>query len=118
MLEAEHPASLRIDAGHHIFDGAILSGGVHRLENQQHCITVECAELLLLAQLMNLLSENLLILFLWLISRLHQRQPLFELALFPPRHTEIFDIYFHLDPVSPSGVLLAIEPLSVPRSRK
>ena len=48
MKEHEHTAndepaarsmrqcSPRIDAGHHVPDGAVLSGGVHRLKNQQH----------------------------------------------------------------------------------
>ena len=36
MLEAEYLAALRIDAGHHVLDGAILSGRIHRLKNQQH----------------------------------------------------------------------------------
>src|SRR5512146_1901320 len=34
-LEGVHLYSLRIDAGHHVLDGAVLSGGVHRLENKQ-----------------------------------------------------------------------------------
>ena len=29
-------AALRIDAGHHVLDGAVLAGGIHRLEDQQH----------------------------------------------------------------------------------
>ena len=40
VLEAEHLAALRIDAGHHVPDGAVLSGGVHRLKDQQHRIAV------------------------------------------------------------------------------
>ena len=40
VLEAEHLAALRIDAGHHVPDGAVLAGGVHRLEDQQHRVAV------------------------------------------------------------------------------
>ena len=35
-LERVHLAALRIDAGHHVLDGAVLAGGVHGLEDQQH----------------------------------------------------------------------------------
>ena len=31
-----HLAALRIDAGHHVLDGAVLAGRVHRLEDRQH----------------------------------------------------------------------------------
>ena len=31
-----HLAALRIDAGHHVFDDAVLAGGVHALKHQQH----------------------------------------------------------------------------------
>ena len=34
-LEREHLAALRIDAGHHVLDRAVLAGGVHRLEDEQ-----------------------------------------------------------------------------------
>ena len=34
-LECRNAASLRIDPGHHMLDGAVFSGGVHRLEDQQ-----------------------------------------------------------------------------------
>ena len=29
----ENLAALRVDAGHHVLDGAVLPGGVHRLED-------------------------------------------------------------------------------------
>ena len=35
-LERHHLAALRIDAGHHMLDGAILASGVHRLEDEEH----------------------------------------------------------------------------------
>jgi len=33
-LEGEDLAALRVDAGHDVFDGAVLASGVHRLEDQ------------------------------------------------------------------------------------
>ena len=40
LFEAEHLAALRIYAGHDVLDGAVLAGGVHRLENQQQRMAV------------------------------------------------------------------------------
>ncbi len=40
MLEAEDLAALRVDAGHHMLDGAVFAGRVHGLENQQDGIAV------------------------------------------------------------------------------
>src|ERR1700758_1914586 len=34
-LEGMHLATLRIYARHHVLDGAVFAGGIHRLENQQ-----------------------------------------------------------------------------------
>ena len=34
-LEGEDLATLRIHAGHHVLDGAVLAGGVHGLKNQE-----------------------------------------------------------------------------------
>ena len=44
MLETEDLATLRIDTGHHMFDRAILAGGIHRLKDQQHGIAVRGVE--------------------------------------------------------------------------
>ena len=61
MFEAEHLAALRIDAGHHVPDGAVLAGGVHRLKNQQHRIAVgRVVQTLQRAQLLNLFFEEFL----------------------------------------------------------
>ena len=99
MFEAEHLATLRIDARHHMPDGAVFSGGVHGLKNQQHCITVRCVlKLLVRTQFLHLLFEQLLIYFFRLINRLYLRGPLIEPDLFSRRNTEILDIYFHLEP--------------------
>jgi hypothetical protein len=40
MFEAEGLAALRIYPGHHVPDGAVLSGSVHGLENQQHGMAI------------------------------------------------------------------------------
>src|ERR1700722_2954922 len=39
-LETEHLATLRVHPRHHVPDDAILSGGIHRLENQEQCVTI------------------------------------------------------------------------------
>ena len=46
-FEREHLAALRVDAGHDVFDRAVLAGGVHRLEDQQHGPLVLGVELVL-----------------------------------------------------------------------
>ena len=46
-LEAEDLAALRVDAGHHVPDRAVLAGGVHRLEDQQQRVGVLRVELVL-----------------------------------------------------------------------
>ena len=48
MLEAEHLAALRIDPGHHVLDGAIFSGRIHRLKDQQNGMAIGRVEKLLL----------------------------------------------------------------------
>src|SRR5437867_12068794 len=40
MLKTMDLAALRIDAGHHMLDGAVFAGGIHALENNQHSIAV------------------------------------------------------------------------------
>jgi hypothetical protein len=44
-LERVHLAALRIDPRHHVLDRAVLAGGVHRLEDQQHAPLVLGVEL-------------------------------------------------------------------------
>jgi hypothetical protein len=36
LLERHHLATLRVDAGHHMLDGAILARRVHGLEDEEH----------------------------------------------------------------------------------
>jgi len=42
MFETENLAALRIDTGHHVPDGAIFSGRIHRLKDQQDGVAVGC----------------------------------------------------------------------------
>ena len=82
MLEAEDLAALRVDPGHHMPDGAVLSRRIHRLENQQDRIAVGCVvKLLLRAQLRNVLLQQFLILLLRLVHGLHVRRPFLEIDL-------------------------------------
>ena len=58
MLEAEDLATLRIDPGHHVPDGAVFSRRIHGLENQQHGMAIGRVEQLLLrAQFCDMLSK-------------------------------------------------------------
>jgi hypothetical protein len=60
MLEAEHLAALRVDPGHHVPDGAVLSRRIHRLKDQQDGVAVGRVEKLLLrAQLRDVLLQQL-----------------------------------------------------------
>src|SRR5579863_5065286 len=47
LLETVNLAACRVDARHHMANGAILSGTVHSLKNQQECIVVGCVVQLL-----------------------------------------------------------------------
>ena len=40
FLETVNLAALRIHAGHDVADGAVLAGGVHGLENEQHRVGI------------------------------------------------------------------------------
>ena len=90
VLEAEHLAALRIDARHHVADGAVLAGGVHGLKDQQQGIAVGRVEQTLQrAELLDLLWEELAVCLLRLVRRLHQRRPLLQVDLFLRRHAEV-----------------------------
>ena len=43
-LERGDLHALRVDARHHVLDGAVLAGGVHRLKDQQDAPAVLCVE--------------------------------------------------------------------------
>jgi len=44
LLKTENLAALRIDARHHVLDGAVFASGVHALKNQQHRIAIVSIE--------------------------------------------------------------------------
>ena len=97
MLEAEDLAALRIDAGHHVLDGAILPGGVHGLENQQDGVAVAgVKQALERAQFLDVAGEDFLIILLRLVEWPHFRRPLFELHRAAFANTELFRCDFHL----------------------
>ena len=47
LLEREDLAALRVDAGHDVLDGAVLPGGIRRLQHDQHRMRVGRIEPLL-----------------------------------------------------------------------
>ena len=97
MLEAEDLATLRIDAGHDVLDGAVLAGGVHGLKNQQDGVAVAgIKQALERAQFLDVAGEDFLVILLRLVEWLHFRRPLFELHLFAFANAELFWNDFHL----------------------
>src|ERR1700675_1534087 len=67
LLERVDLASLRIDAGHHVFDRAILPGRIHRLKNHQQAPSIlRVKSVLQLRHLMDAALEKLGSIFLGL----------------------------------------------------
>ena len=90
MLEAEHLAALRIDPGHHVLDGAVFSGRIHRLKDQQDGMAVGGVEKLLLrAQLRDVVFQKLLILLLRLVHGIDHRRPFLEVDLVSFPHPKV-----------------------------
>jgi len=90
LLETENLAALRIDPGHDVPDGTVLSAGVHSLKNQQQGIAVgRVVKALPRGQLRNVFFQQFLIPLLRPANGLHCRRPLFEFDLFPGPHPEI-----------------------------
>jgi hypothetical protein len=82
VFEAEHLASLGVDAGHHVSDGAVFSRRIHRLKNQQDGIPIRRVEKSLLrTKLRNVLSQKFLVLFFRLVHGLDFDRPRFEIEL-------------------------------------
>ena len=80
-------------------DGAVFSGCVHGLKNQQHGVAIGRVEKLLLrAQFRDVISEELLILFLRFVYRIDERRPLFEIDPVSFPHPEFLVIHLHLHP--------------------
>ena len=77
MLEAEHLATLRIDARHDVPDRAVLTSGIHGLKNEEYGIAVvRIVHLLQLVQLLGVLVEKGAIGFLGLVKRFTQGRAL------------------------------------------
>jgi hypothetical protein len=77
MLEAEHLATLRIDAGHHVLDRAVFASSVHGLENQEHGIRVVSIQAILqLAEFFDLPVQQFLLLVLGFNEGRNSRWPL------------------------------------------
>src|SRR5580658_3116097 len=96
VLEAEHLAALRIDAGHHVADDAILAGGVHGLENQQHGVTFGGVKALLQpVQFGDLAGEQRVVRGFGIDDLRDVRGPVLELDLFAFAHTERGYVDFH-----------------------
>src|SRR6185295_12350808 len=87
---------LRIDARHHMPDGAILAGRIHRLENQQHRIFVGGIKTLLQpVQPLDMIAQHLLVIILGLVNRLDPGGPLAQMHAFSFSHAEIIRMDFH-----------------------
>jgi len=84
LLETENVAALGVDSRHDVPNGAVLTGGVHPLKNQQQGIAVgRVVKLLECAQLCNVFFQEFLILLLRLAIRFNDRRPLLEVEPFP-----------------------------------
>jgi len=76
VLEAEHLAALGIDPRHHVPDGAVLPCRVHRLKDQQHSVAVTgVEELLLVAQPLDVVIQQRLVLILRFVVGINLRRP-------------------------------------------
>ena len=97
MFEAEDLAALRIDARHHVLDGAVFAGRVHGLKNQQQRVAiVGVQQILLLAQFFDVFAEELRILLLRAINRLPLGGPLAEIDLLAGANAKVVRIdLFH-----------------------
>ena len=99
MLEAEYLATLRVDSGHDMLDRAVLPGRIHGLKNQQQRITVRGVEhLLLLAERLHVLAQQVLILLARFVHRVDDRRPFLKVDLFSFPHPKIAGIYAHGHP--------------------
>ena len=96
MFETKDLAALRIDARHHMFDGAVLARGVHGLEDEQQRITVGgIKNALQIAQLLDALAQNVFIMLFRIVIRLHHCGPLLEVDILALAHAEVFGMLFH-----------------------
>ena len=101
MFETEHLATLGVDPGHHMPDGAVFSRRIHRLKDQQNGMAICGVEKLLLqTELRNVLLQELLILLLRLVHGVDLRRPLLEIDLVSFAHAKVLCVYFHRLPSS------------------
>ena len=104
VLETGYLAPLRIDAGHHVPDHAVLARRIHRLKNQQQRMAVGCVQkLLLLAELINGLRQKLLVVSLRFVNGIDHGWPFVQIDLVVFANTEVFGVDFHAatDPARP-----------------
>ena len=98
MLEAEDLAALRIDPRHDVLDGAVFSGCIHRLENQQHGMAVGgIQKLLLLTQLLDMIASSLRYCASTCRTWLDLGRPFIEIDLDPSRTRKSFGLIFICD---------------------
>ena len=91
VFEAEHLAALRIHAGHDVPDRTVFAGRVHGLKDQQHGVTVGgVKQLLLLAQLRNVVVKDFLIILLRLVDGIDDGGPFLEVDLVARRDAKGF----------------------------
>ncbi len=91
---------------HHMLDRAVFSRGIHRLKDQQDGMAIvdlekhlhvngRVEQLLLRAQLRNVLFREFLILLLRFVHGIDLRRPLFEIDLVSFAHAKVLGINFH-----------------------
>ena len=96
MLEAEHLAALRVDAGHDVLDGAVLAGRIHGLEDQQHRVAVgRVQQAPGRRSVARCACEHALVFLLRVVDALDPRGPFLEVHFLARRHPEITRMYLH-----------------------
>jgi len=96
MLETENLAALRVNSGHHMFDRAIFPRRIHRLEDHQQRVRVGGVQKLLQrAQLIDMLSQQLSVLLLRLVNRLHHCRPFAQVDGFALADPKVLDADLH-----------------------
>ena len=81
MFEADHLTALRIDAGHDVLNHAVLACRVHCLEDQQQRPGIRSIKQALpFAELLDMIRQGGLVLFLRMVERFHKRRPLAEIG--------------------------------------
>src|SRR5438552_9027688 len=80
VLEAVDLAALRVHAGHHVLDHAVLARGVHGLEDDQQGAAVRGVKhVLQRSEILGVPPEQLLIMLVGLVERPDEGRPLVEL---------------------------------------